>query len=378
MLQGSGCPVPWVPHPLSKNAQLKRMTVTDNDLKRVEQRRHETSIKQQSFVFDRNKRPTPIPSEAMIPWKQGKKVRFIAPQEGETSQPEKLKTRQDLAEEGLSHNQSKYKNVSFRGRMCPDESIRHHPAFDALYRYATEGCPVDCGLSWTAEHLEAAVLRGPHISAKSAEAARCLREEAMEKVAQGEAEIIKWDDIKANPHPKLKISPLAAVPHKSRMFRAILDLSFQLRINGILFPSVNEATTPISNHRSMSRWEKFFGGLLRKWQNVTQTTGTFSLRSGISKTAFGGSSCRKKMHGISATSCQNSTTMTPLKLFAPPAYRWDGVNRHLCSVQRPKLRETWHRNLPIKINHFHNTRWSTSACRMCREYHRQQKKKYEI
>jgi len=236
-----------------KNAQLKRMTVTDNDLKRVEQRRHETSIKQQSFVFDRNKRPTPIPSEAMIPWKQGKKVRFIAPQEGETSQPEKLKTRQDLAEEGLSHNQSKYKNVSFRGRMRPDESIRHHPAFDALYRYATEGCPVDCGLSWTAEHLEAAVLRGPHISAKSAEAARCLREEAMEKVAQGEAEIIKWDDIKANPHPKLKISPLAAVLHKSCMFWAILDLSFQLCINRILFPSVNKAMTPISNHQSMEQ-----------------------------------------------------------------------------------------------------------------------------
>jgi len=50
----------------------------------------------------------------------------------------------------------------------------------------------------------------------------------MEKVAQGEAEIFKWDDIKDAPHPNLKISPLAAVPHKSRLFLVILDLSFQL------------------------------------------------------------------------------------------------------------------------------------------------------
>ncbi len=69
---------------------------------------------------------------------------------------------------------------------------------------------------------------GPHILATSTEAATCLQQEAMEKVAQGEAEIFKWDDIKDAPHPNLKISPLAAVPHKSRLFLVILDLSFQL------------------------------------------------------------------------------------------------------------------------------------------------------
>jgi len=240
------------------------MTVNDTDLNKVEQRRHEESVERQSFVFDRSKRIPKTPIEEPAPRKQGKKVRFTSPEEGETSQPEILKVRQDLAEEGLSHNQSKYKNISFRGRMRPDESIRQHPAFNALYRYATEGCPVECGPSWTKEHLEAAVQRGPHISAKSEEAARCLREEAMEKVAQGEAEVIKWDDIKANPHPKLKISPLAAVPHKSRLFRAILDLSFQLRINGVLFPSVNEATVPLSDHRSMEQMGKVLWRIVAK------------------------------------------------------------------------------------------------------------------
>jgi len=65
-------------------------------------------------------------------------------------------------------------------------------------------------------------------------------------VEQGEADIIKWDDIKDAPHMSLKISPLAAVLHKSRQFRAILDLSFQLRLLGVKLPSVNEATIPLS------------------------------------------------------------------------------------------------------------------------------------
>jgi len=145
-------------------------------------------------------------------------------------------------------NQSKYTNVSFWGHMHPDESIQHHPAFDALYHYSTKGCPVDCGPSWSQEHLEAAILCRPHILAKSADGARCLQEEAMEKVVQGEAEVIKWNEIKENLHPNLKILPLVAVPHKSCMFHAILDLSFQLCINGMLLPSVNKATTPLSNH----------------------------------------------------------------------------------------------------------------------------------
>jgi len=39
-------------------------------------------------------------------------------------------------------------------------------------------------------------------------------------------EIVSWEDIKDNSHPNLKISPLAAVPHKSKLFYTILDLSY--------------------------------------------------------------------------------------------------------------------------------------------------------
>jgi len=140
--------------------------------------------------------------------------------------------------------------------MRPNPCIRHHPAYETLFEYATDGCPVDCGESWSQDQLEAAIHRGNHASAQDPQAAKCLREEALEKVEQGSARIVKWTDICDEPHPNLKISPLAAVPHKSRIYRAILDLSFQLRVGKIRFPSVNSATTPGSNHKSMDQMGK--------------------------------------------------------------------------------------------------------------------------
>ena len=52
-----------------------------------------------------------------------------------------------------------------------------------------------------------------------------------------------WDDIKDNPPEQLKISPVAMIPHKSRKYRAILDLSFKLRLKNGELLSVNKATT---------------------------------------------------------------------------------------------------------------------------------------
>jgi len=68
-------------------------------------------------------------------------------------------------------SQSKYLETVFHGCMHPDCSIQHHLAFATLWQYATEGCLVDCGPSWSKEHLEAAIHRGLHLSTKSKEAA---------------------------------------------------------------------------------------------------------------------------------------------------------------------------------------------------------------
>jgi len=112
-----------------------------------------------------------------------------------------------------------------------------------------------------------AIHRGPHISARSPDTVTALRKEVMEKVKQGYAEMLRWDDIKQAPNKNLKISPLAAVLHKSRLFHAILDLSFQLRLKGIKLPSVNEETVPLSDHKAMEQMGKVL------WRLVTTVAG---------------------------------------------------------------------------------------------------------
>ena len=55
--------------------------------------------------------------------------------------------------------------------------------------------------------------------------------------------MILWDDIKHNPPPEMKISPLVVIPHKSHLFRAILDLSFAICLaSGKIIELVNETT----------------------------------------------------------------------------------------------------------------------------------------
>ena len=104
------------------------------------------------------------------------------------------------------------------GGMCPTGLAKHHPAADTLLEYATKGCPAKTGRNWTAAQMQAAVDRGNHVSAKAEGAWQQLRKEALEKVARGQARLVEWDAIKASPPPELKVSPLAAVPHKSRSF----------------------------------------------------------------------------------------------------------------------------------------------------------------
>ena len=126
--------------------------------------------------------------------------------------------------------------------MFPRNDVLDHPAGPDLLQYALQGCPVDCGDNWSYEQLLAAINNGAHASANEEEAAQACRKEAMERVAEGCCRLIKWNDIKDNVPPNLKISPIAAIPHKSRKFRMILDLSFKLLLNGKRLASVNEAS----------------------------------------------------------------------------------------------------------------------------------------
>eukprot|EP00797_Seminavis_robusta_P014093 Sro2145_g316350.1 n/a (258) ;mRNA; f:5112-6003 len=94
------------------------------------------------------------------------------------------------------------------------------------------------------EALEAAIKRGAHPSAQAPEAATALRKEVEEKVAQGYARLIPWTELKKSLPSNIRISPIAAIPHKSRAYRMILDLSYMFTLDGIPWSSVNTASTP--------------------------------------------------------------------------------------------------------------------------------------
>jgi hypothetical protein len=127
--------------------------------------------------------------------------------------------------------------------MCPAGLALHHPAADLLKEWATYGCPTHTGKPWTREEMQAAIKRGPHRSALSDEAITHFKAEVDEKVRTGQAKIVAWDSIMDNPPPELKISPIAAIPHKSKQFCSILDLSFHLPLErGEVIPSVNSTT----------------------------------------------------------------------------------------------------------------------------------------
>ena len=139
------------------------------------------------------------------------------------------------------------------GLMWPRGIAENHPAANLLNYYSTKGCPVDIGEHWTYEHIITAVKRGPHISAKKPKAAAHLRNETLQKVQDGYAKIVKWKDIKTNIPPNLKISPVAMIPHKSRVYRTIIDLSFKLRVKGKELPSVNSATKSLAPQKAMAQ-----------------------------------------------------------------------------------------------------------------------------
>ena len=133
-----------------------------------------------------------------------------------------------------------------RGQMYPSGLAASHPAFRTLQQYATEGCPAKMGRHWTKEEMQAAVERGNQVSARKPEAIAAYQEEIKEKITKGQTKVVLWDDIKDNPPKQLKVSPLAMVPHKSRLFRVILDLLFSLKLSTYHVPSVNESTEKVS------------------------------------------------------------------------------------------------------------------------------------
>jgi hypothetical protein len=103
--------------------------------------------------------------------------------------------------------------------MHPHTYSDFHNATPLLATYANKGCPVNCRPDWDITKILLLMWRGPHQSlSKGKDAIRQLRAKTKEKMAHGYTRVVKWGDIKNHIPPKLKISPVAMIPHKSKRF----------------------------------------------------------------------------------------------------------------------------------------------------------------
>ena len=125
--------------------------------------------------------------------------------------------------------------------MYPRSFALSHSTAPMLDQWGRHGCPVDCGKAWDKDQIVAALRRSPHHGANSPQAITFLQAEVADKVRSGYAKVVKWGAIKHRIPRNLNISPVALVPHKSRQYRTILDLSFKLRYKGGIIPSVNDS-----------------------------------------------------------------------------------------------------------------------------------------
>ena len=126
--------------------------------------------------------------------------------------------------------------------MRPNGPALEHPAAPLLIEFATDGPKTGIDLQHPLTVLEAAIKRGAHPSAEHQDAAKALRLETLEKVQQGFARLVPWTELRKHLPPNLKLSPIAAIPHKSRAYRMILDLSFAFKVDNVIWPSVNDST----------------------------------------------------------------------------------------------------------------------------------------
>ena len=99
--------------------------------------------------------------------------------------------------------------------MAPQGLALQHKAAGVLVEWESMGRPTCTGRDWTLAEIQAAIHRGPHQSALDPDALQHFKDEVQEKVAKGQARVVLWDDIRGNHPRQLKVSPVAAIPHKS-------------------------------------------------------------------------------------------------------------------------------------------------------------------
>jgi hypothetical protein len=121
-----------------------------------------------------------------------------------------------------------------------------------------------------------AVAQEPHQLSLSPKAIAHFPEECVAKVKAGQAKLILWDDNKDGPPPQLKISPIAVIPHKSRAFHSILDLSFRLWLkHGGFLDSVNNSTVKMAQQGALDQLGHALSRIIHAIANAEDNTNIF-------------------------------------------------------------------------------------------------------
>ena len=127
-----------------------------------------------------------------------------------------------------------------RNNMFQSGLAVYHPVYKILLEYATGGFPVKTGHNWTKKEIHAAVVKGSHESALVYKSIAHFAAESRVKLASKWESLVIYNEIKVNIPKQMKVSPISAIPHKSKELRSILYLSFLLWLTSQgCVPSVN-------------------------------------------------------------------------------------------------------------------------------------------
>ena len=88
-------------------------------------------------------------------------------------------------------------------------------------------------------------------------------------------------ELKKNVPPKLKISRIAMIPHKSKPYRAILDLSFPIQFQEGTIAPVNETTTKTAPQGSMDQMGQALQRLIYAYATADKDKPIFAAKEDI-------------------------------------------------------------------------------------------------
>jgi hypothetical protein len=151
--------------------------------------------------------------------------------------------------------------------MQPQPLAGVHPFSPTLQEW-DHGIPVDCGSDWEWGVIKAAVLRGPHPTARTPESVALFKADIEYQIRAGFCRVFLWEDIVKMRPKNLKISPVAVMSQVNRRGRIILDLSFPVyqAIDGVITvtqKSVNDSMVLQAPSQSVKEIGKVLPRLLQ-------------------------------------------------------------------------------------------------------------------